>query len=107
MGERHAMELESVSQQTPDGLYWPRLSLQRRDDGPYHGKAAMCRTARFKYVRRLYEDDELYDLERDPHELHNLIHEPAYANIRAEMQARLLTWYMATCDVVPFDTDAR
>ncbi len=107
MGERQAMELESVSHQTPDGLYWPRLSLQRRDDGPYHGKAAMCRTTRFKYVRRLYEDDELYDLKSDPHELRNLIHESAYANIRVEMQARLLTWHMATCDVAPFETDAR
>lgn len=106
-GERHAMELEATSEQTPQGLYWPRLSLQSRDDGPYHGKAAMCRTARFKYVRRLYESDELYDLERDPQELHNVVNDAAYSQVLAQMRERLLTWFMETADVVPFQPDRR
>jgi hypothetical protein len=64
-GERQAMELESQASQEPSGLYWPRLSLQA-GEGPEHGKATMCRTQRYKYVRRLLEVDELYDLEDDP-----------------------------------------
>jgi arylsulfatase A-like enzyme len=60
-GERQAMELESTSSQDPSGLYWPRVGLQS-SEGPEHTKAAMCRTREFKYVRRLYEPDELYDL---------------------------------------------
>jgi len=106
-GERHAMELEAKSEQTPQGLYWPRLSLQSRDDGPYHGKAAMCRTARFKYVRRLYESDELYDLERDPQKLHNVVDDAAYSEVLAQMRERLLTWFLETADVVPFQSDRR
>jgi arylsulfatase A-like enzyme len=105
-GERQAMELESADNQVPSGLYWPRLSLQA-GDGPEHGKATMCRTRRYKYVRRLLETDELYDLEADPQELHNRIHDPSLAGVLRELQDRLLTFYQETCDVVPFDADQR
>lgn len=106
-GETQAMELESVSSQVPSGLYYPRVGLQSRDDVPYHSKATMCRTAEYKYVRRLYELDELYDLARDPQELRNVIDDPAYAGVAISMRERMLTWYQETCDVVPFDTDMR
>jgi hypothetical protein len=33
--------------------------------------------------------DELYDLERDPYEITNLIRDPAYAPTRAELQQEL------------------
>jgi arylsulfatase A-like enzyme len=105
-GETQAMELESLSSQTPDGLYWPRMSLQS-SDGPEHTKATMCRTKEFKYVRRLYESDELYDLRADPHELQNRINDPALAEVLATLKDRLLTFYQETCDVVPYDTDQR
>jgi len=100
------MELESQDNQVASGLYWPRLSLQA-SDGPEHGKACMCRTPRYKYVRRLLETDELYDLETDPQELHNCIHDPALTGVLHELQDRLLTFYQETCDVVPFDADRR
>jgi arylsulfatase A-like enzyme len=103
-GERHCMELESNSD--PDGLYWPRLKLQQAE-GPEHTKAAMCRARRWKYVRRLYEGDELYDLEADPEELHNQAADPACAEPLAALKERMLTWYQQTCDVVPHDPDRR
>jgi len=114
-GERHCMELESVSSQNPQGLYWPRLSLQRSEPPPSQGgpsevehtKACMCRTQEFKYVRRLYESDELYDLRADPAELHNRIGDPSLANVLAQLKERLLTFYLETGDVVPHDTDRR
>lgn len=105
-GERQAMELESSSSQVASGLYWPRVNLQT-SEGPEHTKAAMCRTAQYKYVRRLYESDELYDLGADPGELHNRIDDPALASVLAQLKERLLTWYMETADVVPFDADRR
>ena len=74
--------MERGANERPDGLYWPRVGLQVRDDAPYHSKAVMCRTADHKYVRRLYdllyERDELYDL-RDPAETRNLIDDPDHA----------------------------
>lgn len=73
-GERHAMEISANMQL--EGLYRPRVGLQGRDDAPYHTKATMCRTKAFKYVHRLYEQDELYDLEKDPQELTNVVEDP-------------------------------
>ena len=106
IGEEQAMEKDSPSSYDPSGLYWPRVQLQGREDGS-HSKATMCRTHDFKYVRRLYETDELYDLRADPGELHNLVDAADYAGILAELRERMLTWYQTTCDVVPFKTDVR
>jgi len=105
-GERHCMELESASDQEPTGLYWPRLSLQA-GEGPEHSKAVMCRTKEFKYVRRLYERDEFYDLRNDPQELHNMIDHPSYSKTIAEFADRMLTFLVETSDVVPHDADGR
>jgi len=118
-GETHCMELESTSNQNPQGLYWPRMEMQR-SEGAEHTKAVMCQTKAFKYVRRLYEPDELYDLRADPAELHNRIddanatrssanalHSSSLADVLAQLKERLLTFYLETCDVVPHDTDQR
>jgi arylsulfatase A-like enzyme len=105
-GELQAMELESVSSQTADGAYWPRLSIQRAD-GPEHGKGTMCRTSRFKYVRRLLERDELYDLRSDPWERENRIDDPGLSDVAAGLRDRMLTFYQETCDVVPVVPDDR
>ena len=106
LGEEQAMEKGSDSFHDPAGLYWPRVQLQGNEDGS-HSKATMCRTRNYKYVRRLYDTDELYDLREDPGELHNLIDDPAYAGILLELRERMLTWYQTTCDVVPHQTDLR
>jgi arylsulfatase A-like enzyme len=103
------MELESVAalekpEVTP---YWPRISMQISDENPWQGKAVMCRTQSHKYVRRLYEKDELYDLKADPQELNNVVDDPAYAQVLNQLKDRLLNWYQETCDVVPFETDSR
>ena len=106
-GERQCMELEyPPGSQDPNDLYYPRLSLQA-GEGPEHTKAVMCRTATHKYVRRLYERDELYDLEADPRELDNRIDAPAYAGCLAALRERMLQWYMETADVVPLEPDLR
>ena len=106
-GERHAMEWESTTSTVPEGMYWPRVGLQIQDDGPEHTKAVMCRTKEFKYVRRLYEADELYDLRRDPGELVNRIDDPALAPQLAALKERMLTFFLETGDAVPHETDRR
>src|SRR5690606_5452876 len=105
-GEEQAKELESVGSHDPSALYWPRLSIQASDDVA-HTKAIMCRTAAYKYVRRLYEQDELYDLRTDPAETRNRIDDPTCAEIADRMRDRLLTHLLDTSDVVPFDADRR
>jgi len=106
-GETHCMELEYEAGHTdPNDLYYPRLVLQA-GEGPEHTKAIMCRTKTHKYVYRLYESDELYDLQDDPAEQHNRIDDPKLAGVLAELQNRLLRFYMETCDVVPHAPDQR
>ncbi|HOQ61776.1 MAG TPA: sulfatase-like hydrolase/transferase, partial [Vicinamibacterales bacterium] len=105
-GEEHCREGSSSSSRDPKGLYWPRVGLQQRETGE-HTKAAMCRTRRWKYVRRRYEEDELYDLAGDPCELDNRIADPSLAGELAALKDRMLTWYQETCDAVPHDIDQR
>ena len=42
---------------------------------------------------------------KDPQELHNVIEDPAYSEVLAQLIGRLLTWYLETGDVVPHDLD--
>jgi len=53
------------------------------------------RGERYKYIRYhgIWDKDELYDLEKDPHELHNLIREDGY-------QDRITTMNQALFDLL-------
>lgn len=106
MSEQHTRESESKINAVPTGLYWPRLSLQI-GDGAEHGKASMFRTCDFKYVRRLYEKDELYDLTKDPNEVYNVIDEPKYKEIVCSFKEKALDFYMETGDIVKLKPDHR
>ncbi len=103
-GETQAME--HVDELTPERGGWPRLSLQH-SEGPEHTKATMCRTHEYKYVHRLYEADELYDLKADPHELHNLVDRRELTEVRFWFMEQLLRFYLETSDVVPTKLDRR
>lgn len=105
-GETHCMELDSGSSQDPEGLYWPRVNLQK-NEGPEHTKAVMIRTKEYKYVKRLYEKDEFYDLIHDPKELYNRIDDPHMQKFIYPLKERLLRFYLETGDVVPHLTDKR
>jgi len=45
--------------------------------------------------------EELYDLESDPHELHNLADDPQHAAVLAELRAALDDWRLETDDLSP------
>ena len=40
----------------------------------------------------LYADDYLYDMDKDPHQLNNLIFEPQYVKIKHELREKLKKW---------------
>ena len=63
----------------------------------------MVRTKRWKYVYAPHTKDELYDLEKDPAELRNLIDNPDYEDVLHEMKARLIGWNDATNDMFQWD----
>lgn len=49
----------------------------------------MAITDRYKYVFNSFDYDELYDLQKDPEEMHNAVSDPAYREASAEMRGRL------------------
>ncbi len=80
------------------------------------GRRKMVRTQRWKYVHDSMaigatptsgsdggpgEVDELYDLENDPWELHNVAQEPEYAGVISELRLKLADWMIDTEDYVP------
>lgn len=101
-GEYWAMEIGH----NEDSQYWPRLSAQC-SEGSEHTKATMIRMGDYKYVMRLYEQDEFYDLKEDPKELENRIEDSRYQEQIQLMKNRMLSWYMETADIVPNRKDPR
>ena len=55
-------------------------------------------TDRYKYTAYAGMMHELYDLQDDPYELHNLIDDPAYRELRNDMRRRLASWQEHTSD---------
>jgi len=60
-------------------------------------------TERYKYIYNEDYMDELYDLNEDPFELHNLINKEEYKDILEDMKTRLKNWREKTSDNVIFD----
>ena len=56
------------------------------------------RVGNLKYGYNLTFRDELYDLARDPFEMHNLINDPGYAEDVEELKDRLEQWMAVTSD---------
>ncbi len=71
--------------------------------GPFHGDRTesawrAVRTRRYLYARTEAAPWLLYDLEKDPYEMTNLVNEYAAAKVRAEMERRLSAWMKKTGD---------
>jgi len=87
-------------------IYYPK-GIQQQEHPESVCRAVMMRTLDYKLVRRPLGVSELYDLRADPRELRNIYADPAYADIRVQMEAGLLDWYIRTADVVPVGENPR
>jgi arylsulfatase A-like enzyme len=64
----------------------------------YHGNQfglysqRMVRDYRWKYIWNATAEDELYDLQSDPGELHNLAVNPNYKDELTRLRVRLVAW---------------
>ena len=56
------------------------------------------RTDKYKYIfyHGIWDINELYDLENDPHEMHNLANKPEYKKLVDEMDKKLFDWLEKT-----------
>lgn len=105
-GEKQCLGLELIPEPAEDNLYWSILK-PFRTESPEIGKAVMLRTHEYKYIHRLYEQDELYNLRADPMETVNRIDDSQLAGVLAGLRERLMKFYLETADVVPFKIDKR
>ena len=58
----------------------------------------MVRTKQWKYVYNPFSIDELYDLESDPHEIHNLAPRIGHKAVLIRMKERMIEWMRKTSD---------
>jgi arylsulfatase A-like enzyme len=68
---------------------WPDEILCAYYGGEFLYTQRMAITDRWKYVFNGFDFDEMYDLERDPHEMHNQAENPAFMKQAGEMRERL------------------
>jgi arylsulfatase A-like enzyme len=59
---------------------------------PHAARAFMVRTADWKYIHYEHFRPQLFDLNADPHELHDLGASAKHVDIRATLHERLFTW---------------
>ena len=63
-----------------------------------HPDGKMIRSKRWKYNYYPPSQQELYDLENDPDEFHNLADDPGYQKVVSEMKERLLDWLITATE---------
>lgn len=81
--------------------------MMAQTDDAAHAKGIMMWGERYKYVSRSIGPDELYGLEQDPGETHNLIARKDCTDLVAGMRLGMLKWLHATADIVPYELDQR
>ncbi len=87
-GESFRRLVEGDTTNWRDALYYtyyeyPSIHMAKRHYG--------IRTERYKLIHFYYDIDqwELYDMEKDPNELHNVYGEPEYADVQVSMHKKL------------------
>lgn len=69
--------------------------------GYFHDAQRMIRTDRYKLIRYPQADRrQLFDLQNDPHEMHNLADDPQYAEVFADLHDKLRAWQKRNGDPV-------
>lgn len=93
--------LEGRSDNWPDAAFCEGRAFETREGLPEDEldlPVVMIRTDRWKYIFHRQEEafSELYDLQNDPNEHHNLIGRSEYASLIAELRERILLWRFDT-----------
>jgi len=100
-------EYEDDISEIDEGVYYEKTMLPRKHGGKVFAKTAMVRNRKFKYIYCPDDINELYDLEGDPQELHNLAGKPEVRSIEQTLRDEILPWLLRTGDSVPYKWDQR
>ncbi|MCQ2453127.1 MAG: sulfatase-like hydrolase/transferase [Clostridia bacterium] len=97
---RSLMPVLQGGNQEEDAHAFIEFNRYERDHDGFGGLQPMrgIVTDRYKLALHLTDTDELYDIEKDPYNLHNLIDDEAYAAVRNALHDRVLTWMNETRD---------
>lgn len=78
---------KNIEKHARDAVYYHYYEWGEHSVIPHFG----IRTAQYKLIRfyRVTDKWELYDLAKDPHEMHNVFEDPGYAAIQAQLMKRL------------------
>ena len=87
-------------------IYYPKIALENESPETIT-RTTTIRTRPFKLTVRPQGTSEMYDLQKDPREMHNVYGEAAYARQQKDLESRMLNWYVRTSDVVPYGRDDR
>ena len=90
----------------PADPYYPKVSLQNERPETIT-RSSMIRTATHKLIYRPDDQSEMYDLEKDPRELHNVFGQAHYRRTQDALLLRMIDWYVRTADVAPKQRDPR
>jgi uncharacterized sulfatase len=78
-------------------IEWGRYEVDHDGFGGYQPIRCVC-DGRYKLSIHLMTSDELYDLDADPGELHNLIDSQQHAAMRNQLHDQLLDWMNTSRD---------
>lgn len=98
--EPHSFEGYPLRQNKGMLQYLPKRS-QQQEVPESVCRTVMQRDNRYKLIIRTNGENELYDMDCDPLEYHNLYDAPACAKLQQALKDRLLTWSIGTADTVP------
>lgn len=95
----------------PGAIYYPK-EKQEQEVPLSVCRAAMVKSSTHKLVLRsdpqaLDHYSELYDLQADPLEMHNVYGNVTYASAEAGLKTQLMLWLLQTSDVTPWHEDSR
>jgi arylsulfatase A-like enzyme len=98
---------EADLNERPDHFPYLLKGRLQQDRPDLVGRAVAARTPRWTYVYRLYEADELYDRETDPHETTNVAHHDEHAGTVHARRDDVLSWLVETSDIIRAQRDPR
>ncbi|MFP5232992.1 MAG: sulfatase-like hydrolase/transferase [Acidobacteriota bacterium] len=88
------------------GEYVGKISLQNEQPITV-SRSAMIRTRTHKLIMRPQDRSELYSYRDDPQERNNLYGTSGATAVQAELQEALLTHFLETSGIAPYDKDSR
>jgi len=95
----HGRSLLPIFQgETPEN--WPKSFYGQFLGTEYYYTQRIIRDVRFKYVFNAFDFDELYDLQQDPYEIHNLATDPSYENQKKRIIEEMWRRAKETDDII-------